>query len=85
MSGTSSDAPARAYDDAAPALAELKALGVRLIAASMLSREALTRFLDSTHLARFFDEVRSAGFLGAAAGWLADFAGAARVIRPKYK
>jgi phosphoglycolate phosphatase-like HAD superfamily hydrolase len=57
--GTSGAAPSRAYDDAAPALAELKALGVTLIAASTLSQAALTQFLDGSGLTRFFDEVRS--------------------------
>jgi phosphoglycolate phosphatase-like HAD superfamily hydrolase len=56
--GTSGD-PSRAYDDAAPALAELKALGITLIAASTLSHAALTTFLDTSGLTRFFDEVRS--------------------------
>jgi HAD superfamily hydrolase (TIGR01509 family) len=55
----SHDAPAHAYDDAAPALAELKTLGVTLMAASTLSHAALTRFLDTTGLTRFFDHVRS--------------------------
>jgi phosphoglycolate phosphatase-like HAD superfamily hydrolase len=57
--GTSADGPWRAYDDAAPALAELKALGVTLIAASTLSQAALTHFLDASGLTRFFDEIRS--------------------------
>ena len=57
--GTSNDPPARAYDDAAPALAELKTLGVTLMAASTLSHAALTRFLDTTRLTSFFDDVRS--------------------------
>jgi beta-phosphoglucomutase-like phosphatase (HAD superfamily) len=34
------------YDDAAPALAELDGLGVRLVVASSLSESALSRFLD---------------------------------------
>lgn len=57
--GASSDPPAHAYDDAAPALAELKALGITLMAASTLSQATLTRFLDTTGLAAFFDDVRS--------------------------
>ncbi|MEP7310893.1 MAG: HAD family hydrolase [Acidobacteriota bacterium] len=36
------------YDDAAPALNELAGLGVRLIVASSLSENALSRFLDRT-------------------------------------
>ena len=55
----SHDAPAHAYDDAAPALAELKTLGITLMAASTLSHDALTRFLDIAGLTRFFDDVRS--------------------------
>jgi len=44
------------YDDAGPALAELAALGVRLIVASSLSEHALSRFLDRAALsARFHD------------------------------
>jgi phosphoglycolate phosphatase-like HAD superfamily hydrolase len=57
--GASNDTPAHAYDDAAPALAELKALGITLVAASTLSQATLTRFLDTTGLAPFFDDVRS--------------------------
>ena len=57
--GTSPDGPWRAYDDAAPALAELKALGITLIAASTLSQTALTHFLEASGLTRFFDEIRS--------------------------
>src|SRR5262249_50041939 len=55
----STDAPAHAFDDAVPALAELKTLGVTLMAASTLSHDALTRFLDTAGLTRFFDDVRS--------------------------
>lgn len=57
--GTSPDGPWRAYDDAAPALAELKALGITLIAASTLSQTALAHFLEASGLSRFFDEIRS--------------------------
>jgi HAD superfamily hydrolase (TIGR01509 family) len=53
------DAPVRAYDDAEPALAELKALGVTLIAVSSMPPAALARFLDGSGLRRFFDDVRS--------------------------
>jgi phosphoglycolate phosphatase-like HAD superfamily hydrolase len=57
--GASNDAPAHAYDDAAPALAELKTLGIRLMAASTLSQATLRRFLDTAGLTPFFDDVRS--------------------------
>lgn len=42
------------YDDAAPALSKLSALGVSLIAASSLSEIALTRFLERASLGRLF-------------------------------
>jgi FMN phosphatase YigB (HAD superfamily) len=51
--------PSRAYDDAAPALAELKALGVTLIAVSTMPLAALAHFLDASGLGPFFDQVRS--------------------------
>jgi beta-phosphoglucomutase-like phosphatase (HAD superfamily) len=41
------------YDDAGPALAELAELGVRLIVASSLSENALSRFLDRARLTAF--------------------------------
>jgi beta-phosphoglucomutase-like phosphatase (HAD superfamily) len=44
------------YDDAVPALSELTALGVRLIAASSLSEIALTRFLERASLAGHFHD-----------------------------
>ena len=44
------------YDDAAPSLHELAALGVTLIAASSLSEIALTRFLERAALGRFFHD-----------------------------
>ncbi|HEY7190739.1 MAG TPA: HAD hydrolase-like protein [Vicinamibacterales bacterium] len=70
---TASDSPSHAYDDAAPALAELKTLGITLIAASTLSHAALTRFLDTAGLSRFFDDVRSTeSTQGDRAGALAD-------------
>jgi phosphoglycolate phosphatase-like HAD superfamily hydrolase len=50
-------ASAPAFEDAAPALTELKALGLTLIAASSLPRQELTRFLDSSGLSGFFDAV----------------------------
>jgi beta-phosphoglucomutase-like phosphatase (HAD superfamily) len=42
------------YEDAAPALSELNALGVTLIAATSLSEVALTRFLERASLGHFF-------------------------------
>ena len=42
------------YEDAAPALAELAGLGVRLIAATSLSEAALTRFLERASLQHAF-------------------------------
>jgi beta-phosphoglucomutase-like phosphatase (HAD superfamily) len=44
------------YEDAAPALSELGALGVRLIAASSLSDVALTRFIERASLGQFFHD-----------------------------
>jgi beta-phosphoglucomutase-like phosphatase (HAD superfamily) len=56
------------YDDAAPALAELAGLGVRLIVASSLSEKALSRFLDRAVLGGLFDDRWSRD----AAGGVAD-------------
>jgi HAD superfamily hydrolase (TIGR01509 family) len=53
------DAPLHAYDDAAPALAELKSLGVTLLAVSTLPLPELTRFLTASGLSEFFDDTRS--------------------------
>jgi beta-phosphoglucomutase-like phosphatase (HAD superfamily) len=52
------DAAERAlvYDDARPALAELAGLGVRLIVASSLSENALSRFLDRAGLSAIFHD-----------------------------
>ena len=44
------------YEDAAPALSELRALSVRLIAASSLSDVALTRFIERASLGQFFHD-----------------------------
>jgi beta-phosphoglucomutase-like phosphatase (HAD superfamily) len=44
------------YEDAAPALSELSALGVRLVAASSLSEAALTRFLERASLDHLFHD-----------------------------
>jgi len=63
LADISADAPGltapRAYDDAAPALAELKSLGVTLIAVSALPLPELTRFLTTSRLTEFFDDTRS--------------------------
>lgn len=45
---------ASVYEDVAPALAELKAMGVQLFIASSLSAAATARFLDRGSLAEFF-------------------------------
>ena len=52
-------AGARIYDDVFPALAELKAMGVRLSIASSLSREAVAAFLEAHSLSGFFSAVWS--------------------------
>jgi beta-phosphoglucomutase-like phosphatase (HAD superfamily) len=44
------------YDDAGPALSELSALNITLIAASSLSEIALTRFLERASLTRLFHD-----------------------------
>lgn len=44
------------YDDAAPALVELRALGVRLIATTSLCETALTRFLERASLSHLFHD-----------------------------
>jgi beta-phosphoglucomutase-like phosphatase (HAD superfamily) len=56
------------YDDAGPALAELAGLGVRLIVASSLSENALSRFLDRASLSAVFHDRWSRD----AAGGVAD-------------
>ncbi len=48
---------ANIYEDVRPALAELKAMGVRLAIASSLSTAAIVRFLDRHSLAEFFTGV----------------------------
>lgn len=45
------------YEDVAPALSELKAMGVKLFVASSLSRVAVARFLDRHSLGSFFSDV----------------------------
>jgi beta-phosphoglucomutase-like phosphatase (HAD superfamily) len=42
------------YEDVAPALAELKSMGIRLIVASSLSRMAASRFMERNSLGEFF-------------------------------
>jgi len=44
------------YDDAAPALTELQALGVKLFATTSLGETALTRFLERASLSGFFND-----------------------------
>jgi phosphoglycolate phosphatase-like HAD superfamily hydrolase len=48
-----------AYEDVAPALSELKGLGVELIVASSLSDAAVTRFLERSSLGGFFTDAWS--------------------------
>jgi phosphoglycolate phosphatase-like HAD superfamily hydrolase len=48
---------ASVYEDAVPALAELKAMGVHLSIASSLSAAAITRFLEKHSLGQFFADV----------------------------
>jgi beta-phosphoglucomutase-like phosphatase (HAD superfamily) len=48
-----------AYEDVAPALSELRDLGVALIVASSLSEAAVARFLEKSSLAGFFTDVWS--------------------------
>ena len=47
-------AGASVYEDVQPALAELKAMGVRVAMASSLSRPATARFLERSSLSEFF-------------------------------
>jgi beta-phosphoglucomutase-like phosphatase (HAD superfamily) len=58
------------YDDAAPALSELRVLGIKLIAASSLSEIALTRFLERASLSHFFHHRWSRDRAGGVAGLL---------------
>src|SRR5258708_1838681 len=50
-------AGASVYEDVAPALAELKAMGIQLFIASSLSAAAVARFLERGSLAEFFSGV----------------------------
>jgi len=52
---------AELYEDAAPALAELVNLGVKLIVASSLSEIAIARFIDRVGLSPFFHDCWSRG------------------------
>lgn len=47
------------YEDVAPALAELKSMGIRLFVASSLSRRAAERFIERNSLGGFFSGVRT--------------------------
>jgi phosphoglycolate phosphatase-like HAD superfamily hydrolase len=60
---------ARPYEDVAPSLAELKALGVALIVASSLSTVAIASFLETRSLRRYFIDV-----------WTRDTAGGVRHV-----
>jgi len=50
---------ASVYEDVVPALAELKAMGMRHVLTSSLSEAAVTRFLEKFFLTDFFSEVWS--------------------------
>jgi phosphoglycolate phosphatase-like HAD superfamily hydrolase len=45
------------YEDVAPALAELKSMGIRLFVATSLSRRAAARFIERNSLAEYFSGV----------------------------
>jgi len=47
------------YEDVAPALAELKSMGIRLFVASSLSRRAASRFIERNALGEFLSGVRT--------------------------
>jgi phosphoglycolate phosphatase-like HAD superfamily hydrolase len=47
------------YEDVAPAFAELKSMGIRVIVASSLSRSAATRFIERNSLGEFLSVVRT--------------------------
>ncbi len=47
------------YEDVAPALAELKSMGIRLFVASSLSRRAAARFIERNSLGEFLSGVRT--------------------------
>jgi phosphoglycolate phosphatase-like HAD superfamily hydrolase len=50
---------ANAYEDVSPALAQLKAMGIRLVIASSLSTKAITGFLEKNSLAALFSSIHS--------------------------
>jgi phosphoglycolate phosphatase-like HAD superfamily hydrolase len=58
-----------AYEDVAPALAELKAMGVKLFIASSLSNAAITHLLERNSLNEFFSAV-----------WTRDNAGGVKAV-----
>jgi phosphoglycolate phosphatase-like HAD superfamily hydrolase len=60
---------ASVYEDVEPALAELKAMGVRLIIASSLSGAAVARFFEKCPPGNFFDSV-----------WTRDNAGGVKAV-----
>ncbi len=47
------------YDDVRPVLAELRAMGIRLVIATSLSRAATMNFIERCSLAEFFSGVRT--------------------------
>jgi phosphoglycolate phosphatase-like HAD superfamily hydrolase len=47
------------YEDVAPALADLKSMGIRLFVASSLSHRAASRFIERNALGEFFSGVRT--------------------------
>src|SRR6266436_641659 len=60
---------ASVYEDVVPALAELKAMGIKQIIASSLSHAAITHFLEKFSLSDFFSDV-----------WSRDNAGGVKVV-----
>lgn len=71
-----------AYEDAAPALAELYRLGITLIAVSSLSEAALTRFLERSSLLEAFPDRWSRDTAGGVKRAPLMKAIAARALRP---
>ena len=60
---------ASVYEDVVPALAELKAMGIKQVIASSLSHAAITHFLEKFSLTDFFSDV-----------WSRDNAGGVKVV-----
>ena len=74
---------ASVYEDAAPALAELAGLGIRLMAVSSLSEAALTRFLERSSLGGMFADRWSRDTAGGVACEPIAKAIAARSLEPE--